>query len=63
MRIAVLSDVHANCLALETVLADISTAGVDQIVCNGDMIQGGAQPAETVQRLRALKCPVVMAVS
>jgi len=60
MRIAVLSDIHGNCLALDTVLADLSRSGVDQIVCNGDMIQSGPQPAETVQRLRELKCPVVM---
>jgi hypothetical protein len=32
----------------------------DQIVCLGDMIQGGPQPAEVVARLRTLDCPVVM---
>jgi predicted phosphodiesterase len=32
----------------------------DHIICNGDMIQGGPQPAETVQRLRDLNCSVVM---
>lgn len=60
MRIAVLSDVHGNCLALDTVLTDISRSDVDQIVCNGDMIQSGPQPAETVQRLREMKCPIVL---
>lgn len=60
MKLAVLSDVHGNCLALDTVLADLAQVGVDQLVCNGDMIQGGPQPAETVQRLRELGCPVVM---
>ena len=60
MRILVLSDVHGNCLALETVLADVKKNGFDQIICNGDMIQGGPQPHETVQLLRELNCPVVM---
>ena len=60
MRIAVLSDVHGNCLALETVLEDIQNTGVDQIVCNGDMIQSGPQPNETVQLLREMKCTIVM---
>ncbi len=60
MKILVLSDVHGNCLALETVLADAKKKGFDQIVCNGDMIQGGPQPHETVQLLRELRCPVVM---
>ena len=32
----------------------------DQMVCLGDAIQGGPQPAETVARLRELGCPVVM---
>ena len=60
MRILVLSDVHGNCLALETVLADGKKKGFDQIVCNGDMIQGGPQPHETVQLLREMNCPIVM---
>jgi putative phosphoesterase len=59
-RIAVISDIHGNCVALDTALADIRRASVDQIVCLGDAIQGGAQPAATVERLRELACPVVM---
>lgn len=60
MRILVVSDVHGNCLALETVLADAKRKGFDQIVCNGDMIQGGPQPHETVQLLQEMNCPIVM---
>ncbi|MEW6084444.1 MAG: metallophosphoesterase family protein [Chloroflexota bacterium] len=60
MRIAVFSDIHGNNIAFEAVLADIKVQGADQIVCLGDAIQGGPQPAEVVQGLRALNCPVVM---
>ena len=60
MRIAVISDMHGNNLAFESVLSDIKQKGADQIVCLGDAIQGGPQPAEVVQNLRALNCPVVM---
>jgi putative phosphoesterase len=60
MRIAVISDMHGNDFAFEMVEADIKVQGVDQVVCLGDAIQGGAQPAETVKRLRNMKCPVVM---
>src|SRR5688572_15302567 len=60
MRIAVISDMHGNNLALETVLADIKQKGTDQIICLDDAIQGGPQPAEVVQNLSALNCPVVM---
>lgn len=60
MRIVVLSDVHGNAFALETVWADMKKTGYDHIVCNGDMIQSGAQPHETVQLLRDMKCSIVM---
>jgi predicted phosphodiesterase len=60
MRIAVISDMHGNDLAFETVEADIQKQGIDQIVCLGDSIQGGPQPAEVARRLRRLNCPVVM---
>ncbi|GHO77610.1 serine/threonine protein phosphatase [Ktedonobacter sp. SOSP1-85] len=60
MRIAIISDIHGNCLAFDAVLEDIRLRSIDQIVCLGDAIQGGPQPAETLQRLRELACPVVM---
>ncbi len=60
MRLAVISDMHGNCVALDAVLADINQQVVDQIVCLGDAVQGGPQPAEIVARLREIACPVVM---
>jgi predicted phosphodiesterase len=60
MKIAIISDIHGNCVALDTVLNDINGMEVDRIVCLGDAVQGGPQPAEVVTRLRELDCPVVM---
>lgn len=60
MKTAVFSDIHGNDFAFEVVEADIKKQHVDQMICLGDAIQGGAQPAATVQRLRKLNCPVVM---
>ena len=60
MRVAVFSDTHGNDLAFEVVEADINKQNVEQMVCLGDAIQGGPQPAEVVQRLRRLGYPVVM---
>ncbi len=60
MRIAVISDVHGNCLALDAVLADLQGEAIDQMVCLGDAVQGGSQPAATVQRLRELGCRIVL---
>src|SRR5260370_2421872 len=60
MRIAVISDIHGNDLAFEAVESDIHKQSVDQIICLGDAIQGGPQPAAVVQRLLRLNCPIVM---
>ena len=60
MRIAVISDIHGNCVALDAVLAHLNETAPDNLVCLGDAIQGGPQPAQVVQRLRGLACPVVM---
>lgn len=60
MRIAVIADMHGNCVALDAVLADLEAHPVDRVVCLGDAIQGGPQPAEVVACLRELACPVVL---
>lgn len=60
MQLAVISDIHGNCFALDRVLEDIRLQRIEQVVCLGDAIQGGAQPAQTVARLRTLNCPIVM---
>ena len=46
MRLAVLSDIHANLPALEAVLADVDGAGLDQLWCLGDVVGYGAHPDE-----------------
>ncbi|YCI73655.1 metallophosphatase family protein [Arthrobacter sp. R1-13] len=43
MRIAVISDVHGNLLALDAVLADIEKRSVDSIVNFGDLLSGAVQ--------------------
>jgi len=60
MRVAIFSDVHANLVALEAVLADIQLQTADQMVCLGDIAASGPQPHETIQRLLSLQAPVVM---
>lgn len=44
MRVAVLSDVHSNLPALETVLEAVDGAGVDELWCLGDLVGYGADP-------------------
>jgi len=59
VRLAVLSDIHGNFPALEAVLADLRDEHVEEFVCLGDVVLG-PQPTETLGRVRALGCPVVM---
>lgn len=51
MNAAVISDIHANLPALETVLAEIDRVGVDEIWCLGDAVGYGARPSECVELL------------
>jgi predicted phosphodiesterase len=60
MRVIVFSDMHGNCVALDAVLDEVRGDAADAMVCLGDAIQGGPQPAQVVARLRELGCPVVM---
>jgi predicted phosphodiesterase len=57
MRLALISDVHGNRVALDAALADIELIGVDGGVCLGDVVQGGPQPAAALDRVRELRCP------
>jgi len=52
VRIAVLSDVHANLRALEAVLAEIDAAGFDGIWCLGDLVGYGPKPNECAALLQ-----------
>ena len=60
MKIAVFSDIHGNSIALDAMLSDLKQRPADRLVCLGDAIQGGPQPAQVVARLKELACPVVM---
>lgn len=58
MRFGIISDIHANLVALDAVLADMGP--VDQYWCLGDVVGYGPQPNECIQRLLDLDHAVVM---
>lgn len=53
MSIAIVSDVHANRQAFETVLSAIDAAGCERIWCLGDLVGYGADPDACVELARA----------
>jgi predicted phosphodiesterase len=59
MRVAVISDIHANLPALEAVLDSIDGGSVEEIWCLGDVVGYGAQPDECAETVRE-RCAVCL---
>lgn len=51
MRVLILSDIHANLIALETVLSD-AAGDYDTIWCLGDLVGYGPRPNECIELMR-----------
>ncbi|QGY39415.1 metallophosphoesterase [Pseudodesulfovibrio cashew] len=51
-KLAILSDIHSNFEALQSVLVDIDAQGPDEIYCLGDVVGYGPQPQECCDLLR-----------
>ncbi|MEZ4511770.1 MAG: metallophosphoesterase family protein [Chloroflexota bacterium] len=51
MKVAIMTDVHANLPALEAALAAIAREGCDQIIHLGDVIGIGPYPSECLERM------------
>jgi diadenosine tetraphosphatase ApaH/serine/threonine PP2A family protein phosphatase len=54
MRVAVISDIHANYHALEAVLEEIDGARVDAVWCLGDTVGYGPRPNECCETVEPL---------
>jgi predicted phosphodiesterase len=54
MRIALLSDIHGNAVALDAVLRDAETAGAEEYWVLGDLVGIGPDPEGVLTRLGAL---------
>ncbi|WP_457639723.1 metallophosphoesterase family protein [Persephonella sp.] len=59
MRIAVLSDIHGNIHALESVEKDLRERNVDRIFCLGDIINFGAHPKAVLDWVKT-NCDIVI---
>jgi predicted phosphodiesterase len=59
MRVALLSDIHGNSVALDAVLADVErSGGVDEHWLLGDLVALGPDPVGVLERLTALPNPM-----
>jgi predicted phosphodiesterase len=55
MRYLVISDIHANLQAYETVMAEAKPLNYDQVLVLGDLVGYGADPNAICERVRTLK--------
>jgi predicted phosphodiesterase len=56
VRLALISDIHANLGALDATLADIARQSVDRIVCLGDIVGYNRDAAECIDLVRQANC-------
>jgi predicted phosphodiesterase len=56
VKLALISDIHANLQALQATLDDIAAQSVDRIVCLGDIVGYNTQPAECLALIRGANC-------
>ncbi len=49
MKIGIITDIHSNSLALETVFKEFKERNIEKIICCGDIIGIGPRPEETMQ--------------
>lgn len=59
MKFGLFGDIHSNLEALEAVMEDMMAKGVEQMICMGDVVGYNASPAECLQMVRSLQCPIV----
>lgn len=60
VRIALISDIHGNAIALRETLRAIRRNGADEIVCLGDVATLGVAPSEVVDAVRELRCRCIL---
>jgi predicted phosphodiesterase len=59
MRVAIVSDIHGNLRAFQSVLADLRHIAPDLVVHGGDLAYGGTHGAEIIDQVRSLGWPGV----
>ncbi|WP_368666362.1 metallophosphoesterase [Ammoniphilus sp. CFH 90114] len=59
MKIALISDIHGNAVALEAVLDDIKKQDADKIYVLGDLCYRGPEPKRALELIRGLNTEVI----
>ncbi len=59
MKIALLSDIHGNAVALDAVLRDIEKIQVDHLMVLGDLAYRGPEPKRVISTIQTLDCTII----
>ena len=59
MKIAFISDIHGNAIALDAVLRDLEKQGIDKIYVLGDIVYRGPEPKRSLDLVRSLHTEVI----
>ncbi len=59
MKLALISDIHANLEAFEAVLADIARQEIAEIYCLGDIVGFGPDPSQCIDLAMNLTCCIL----
>lgn len=59
MKIAFISDIHGNAVALDAVLKDIKEKGIEAIYVLGDICYRGPEPKRSLQLVQSLQTKVI----
>ena len=60
MRVAIISDIHANIAALEAVLDDLKHQDIERTYCLGDLVGYAPFPNEVIDRIRQDAIPTII---
>lgn len=60
MKVAIISDIHANITALEAALDDLKEQNVEAVYCLGDLVGYAPFPNEVIDRIQRGAIPTIM---
>ena len=60
MKLAIISDIHGNYDAFQSVMANIDKSGVDRVISLGDNIGYGPESERVIQKIMSLEIPSVL---
>ena len=59
LKLAFISDIHGNAVALDAVLKDMKEKNVEKVFVLGDLCYRGTEPKRSLELVKSLNCDVI----